>query len=99
MEHPIYKVVSFEIIGPYTLCVRFDDNKEQVINFKEMLVGEIYGPLKDRKMFEKVEIDPEAHTLVWPNGADFDPETLYHWQRYKEQMKKMVRSWTTGTRA
>jgi hypothetical protein len=24
-----------------------------------------------------VKIDPEVHTLVWPNGADFDPATFH----------------------
>lgn len=30
--------------------------------------GELYGPLRDQALFERVRIDPEAHTLVWPNG-------------------------------
>lgn len=38
-----------------------------------VLAGDIYGPLHDPSVFASVEIDPEVHTLVWPNGADFDP--------------------------
>lgn len=33
----------------------------------------------DERVFNQVEIDPEVHALVWPNGADFDPETLHDW--------------------
>jgi hypothetical protein len=87
MEHPIYRVVSFEKVGPYVLLVRFDDGHEQEIDFKPVLIGELYGPLEDEKMFSQVEIDPEVHTLVWPNGADFDPETLYNWPKYVEYMR------------
>lgn len=47
-----------------------------------MLAGELYGLLKDLAVFEQVQIDREVHTLVWPNGADFDPETLHDWPRY-----------------
>jgi hypothetical protein len=42
-------------------------------------------------LFNQVEIDPEIHTLVWPNGADFDPETLHNWPKYVEAMMQLVR--------
>src|SRR5580704_7618183 len=29
MSHPIYRVRSFEVVAPYTLHVRFDDNTGQ----------------------------------------------------------------------
>ncbi|MDQ1336379.1 MAG: hypothetical protein QG552_3329 [Thermodesulfobacteriota bacterium] len=87
MEHPIYRVVSFESLGPYILLVRFDDGQEQKIDFRPVLAGELYGPLEDEKMFSQVEIDPEVQTLVWPNGADFDPETLHIWPEYVENMR------------
>lgn len=53
----------------------------------------MFGPLQDKAVFEQVEIDPEVHTLVWPNGADFDPETLHNWPRYAEEMARMAREW------
>jgi hypothetical protein len=31
-------------------------------------------------LFNQVRIDPEVHTLVWPNGADFDPAMLHDWR-------------------
>jgi len=32
MSHPLYRVVSFEIIGPYMIRVQFNDQTEQVID-------------------------------------------------------------------
>ena len=95
MGHPIYRVVSFEIIGPYQIRVVFDDGQEQVINFKPILVGEIFGPIQDPLVFNQVEIDPEVHTLVWPNGADFDPATLHDWPRYLKSMEALAKRWAS----
>jgi hypothetical protein len=95
MVHAIYRVVDFAMISPYTLRLTFNDGSEQVIDFRLMLEGAVYGPLRDEKLFAQVEIDPEAHTLVWPNGADFDPETLHDWPKYAEEMKRMAKQWAT----
>ncbi len=99
MSHRICRVVGFEIVGPYELRVTFDDGKEQIIDFRPVLEGQLYGPLRDEKLFNQVRIDPEAHTLVWPNGADFDPETLYNWQKYVEEMKQMAARWARAKAA
>lgn len=40
--------------------------------------------LRDIQLFNSVAIDPEVHTLVWPNGADFDPATLDDWPAHQE---------------
>jgi len=93
MTHSIYRVVSFEITGPYMIQVRFDDQTEQVINFKPILAGELYRPLRDLNLFNKVRIDPEVHTLVWPNGADFDPATLHDWPEHLSAWKEQVSQW------
>ena len=95
-QHPIYKVTSFNIIEPYSLIVRFDDNSEQRIDLSELLVGELYGPLKDSSFFNKVSLDPEIKTLVWPNGADFDPEILHDWSKYKDLFIRKASRWSTS---
>jgi hypothetical protein len=61
---------------------------EQTIDFKPILAGELYGPLRDAKLFNRVQIDPEVHTLVRPNGADFDPATLHDWPVHAQALKE-----------
>ena len=93
MNHPIYRVESFEIISPYTLRVIFDDKTEQRIDFQPVLAGELYGPLRDIALFNQVQIDPEVKTLVWPNGADFDPATLHDWPEQVEALRACAQQW------
>jgi hypothetical protein len=77
--HPIYRVVSFAKEERYVLRVRFNDGHEELIDFEPVLIGEFFGQLRDNDLFDRVSIDAEIHTLVWPNGADFDPATLHDW--------------------
>ena len=93
MQHPIYRVCSFRIVGPFTLRVAFDDGTEQVIDFHPVLAGELFGPLRDATLFNQVSLDPEVHTLVWPNGADFDPATLHDWAEHVEALAARARQW------
>ncbi len=97
MSHPIYRVRSFEIVSPYTLIVRFDDTTEQLIDFAPMLAGELYSPLKNLDLFNRVRIDQEAHTLVWPNGADFDPATLHDWPVCGQAFEELAQGWNSLT--
>ncbi|HEX7185717.1 MAG TPA: DUF2442 domain-containing protein [Thermoanaerobaculia bacterium] len=94
MPHPIHRVVALEPVAPYTLRVTFEDDTEQVIDFLPVLQGEIFGPLRDLELFDQVRIDEEVHTLVWPNGADFDPATLYDWPHAVGRLADLTRSWS-----
>jgi Protein of unknown function (DUF2442) len=93
MRHPIYKVCSVKIAGPYTLNVGFNDGTGQMINFRPVLAGELYRPLRDPILFNQVRIDAEVHTLVWPNGADFDPATLHDWPEHVKALTARVNEW------
>ena len=93
IAHPIYRVRSFQIEAPYTLRVGFDDGTQQVIDFQPILAGEVYGALRDLTIFNQVRIDPEVHTLVWPNGADFDPATLHDWPQHARALADRAKQW------
>ena len=93
MNHPIYQVRAVEIVVLYTVRVRFTDDTEQVIDLKPVLAGELYGPLLDLELFNQVVVDPKVKTLVWPNGADFDPATLHDWPKYKDAFTARAREW------
>lgn len=92
-HHAIYSVRSCEVLGPYALRVCFDDETERTIDFEPILHGRLYGPLRDPSLFNQVRVDPEVHTLVWPNGADFDPETLHDWPEHAPYLTERARDW------
>lgn len=96
MKHPIYHITEFEIVAPYTLRIKFNDNTEQTINFEPVLHGEIYGPLRDLALFNQVRLDPEVRTLIWPNDADFDPADLHDWPDIKDEFTRHAQKWETA---
>ncbi len=93
MVHPIHRVEGFDILAPYTIRVLFEDHTEQVIDFEPVLRGELFGPLRSLNLFNRLKVDSEARTLVWPNGADFDPATLHDWPNCKDAFIEMAARW------
>ena len=93
MSHPIHRVTRFSIVGPYTLTVAFSDDTERRIDFRPILQGALFGPLQELATFNAVRLDGEAGTLVWPNGADFDPATLHDWPDVKDELADRAREW------
>src|SRR5438552_13455013 len=93
MPHPIYRVRAFEIVSDYTLRIHFDDGAEQTIDFRPILAGELYAELRNLELFNQVRIDPEVQTLVWPNGADFDPVTLHDRPKLVDAMVERAKEW------
>ncbi len=93
MEHKIYKVILLKPAGPYKLELTFNDGFVKTINFEPVLHGEIFSPLKDLNLFNRVTIDPEVCTIVWPNGADFDPAILHNWDEYVDEIVLRSKEW------
>jgi hypothetical protein len=71
------KVAGVERLGEYRLRLTFSDGMVGDIDLAAELWGEMFEPLRDIAQFNSVSVDPELGTLVWPNGADLDPEGLH----------------------
>lgn len=75
--HP--RVTGVEVIPPYILRLTFADGSRGTVDARawvEESTG-IFAELQDPAVFAQVTVDPEAGTIVWPNDADVDPDTLY----------------------
>jgi len=59
----------------FRIHLTFNDNMQGTVDFQGWLEGSIFEPLKDQNYFQRFFID--GGTVVWPNGADIAPETLY----------------------
>ena len=92
-HHPVHRVTIVEVLEGYKLRVGFDDGTVRDIDFEPILHGEVYGPLRDPRTFQQVGVDPEIHTLVWPNGADFDPAILHDWPDHEGAMTGLASRW------
>jgi hypothetical protein len=65
--------------GDFRIEVLFEDGVRAELDFSPAVQrGGLFSPLRDFDEFRKARIDPEAQTIVWPNGADVCPDVLYH---------------------
>ena len=82
-------VVRAEYRDGFRIHLTFNDNSERTIDFRPWLEGPIFEPLKDPKYFQRFFL--EGGTVVWPNGADIAPETLYEAGIRERQPAKRLR--------
>lgn len=76
--HP--RVTEVEVVPPYRLTLTFADGSTGTVDCARWVLDKnagIFAPLRDPALFAQVFVDHEAGTIVWPNGADVDPDTLY----------------------
>lgn len=71
------RVRSVAVPRAFVLRVGFDDGSSRDVDLGDELWGEMFGPLRDPAMFRRATVDRELGTVVWPNGADLDPDVLY----------------------
>lgn len=62
----------------FVVRLSFTDGTQRDVDLEPFLHGPIFDPMqRDRNEFLKVSVDSRAGTIVWPNGADIDPDVLY----------------------
>jgi hypothetical protein len=73
----IVQVIKVEPLGSHRLRLRFDDGIEGDLDLSSETWDGVFSPLADPEFFERVSVDQELGTIVWPNGVDIAPESLH----------------------
>lgn len=73
------QVTQVKPLAGHKLRLWFDDGAEGEVDLSGRRWRGVFAPLADQAFFERVEVDEELGTIVWPNGADIAPETLHSW--------------------
>jgi hypothetical protein len=77
MLHLIKKV---EYVEDYKLKLTFNDKKQKIVDLKKYSnegAETVFYPFRDLAFFKSVKLDRKLGTIVWPNGVDLCPDTLY----------------------
>ena len=77
----IIRVTDAKLVRDFTVWLRFNDGAEGEVDLSAELEGPVFEPLQDPETFAQFRLDPDVHTLVWPNGADLAPEFLHEHAR------------------
>jgi Protein of unknown function (DUF2442) len=71
-------VVGVAVIRVHVMRLLFDDGVVKDFQYEPGSTdSEWVGALDDPAFFARVRVDPEAGTVVWPNGLDLAPEVLH----------------------
>ena len=73
------RIVGVRHLHDYVLHLMFANGEGADLDLAERVLGRggVFTPLEEVSFFAQVAVDPEVHTLVWPNGVDLDPDVLY----------------------
>ncbi|HEX7070798.1 MAG TPA: DUF2442 domain-containing protein [Rhodothermales bacterium] len=79
LEHAMpSEIIGAKHLGGYRVHLTFEDGVEGEIDLASVIrFTGVFAPLRDQAEFAKLRVDPESGTIVWPNGADIDPDVLY----------------------
>ena len=71
-------IVAVKLLDAHRLHLYFEDDINGVVDVATLVTFQgIFEPLEDPAYFQLVHVNPELGTVVWPNGADLDPDVLY----------------------
>lgn len=86
----LVRIKSVEPLENYTVALSFTDGTRREVDLEPFLRGKVFEPIKSNPaVFRAVKVDARSGTIAWENGADIDPDVLYHdlqpaWEQIEE---------------
>jgi hypothetical protein len=75
----LVRIRKVEPVRDFIVRLEFTDASSKEIDLAVYMHGPIFAPMRaDPAIFRSVRVDAQLGTIVWPNGADIDPDVLYH---------------------
>lgn len=70
-------IADVAVVRHGTLRLTFADGLVGEVDVLERMRGPVFAGARTPDGFERVCVDAETGTVVWPGGADLAPDTLY----------------------
>ena len=71
------RIRSVETLEGFRVRLSLTDGSTREVDLGPYLNGPVFEPVRnDAALFRSVRVDEELGTIVWPNGADIDPDVL-----------------------
>ncbi len=75
----LIRIRSVRPLENYVVHLEFTDGTNREVDLEPFLRGKMFEPLRaNSDAFRAVKVDERMGTIVWENGADIDPDVLYH---------------------
>jgi uncharacterized protein DUF2442 len=85
-------ITDVEVLHDHVVHLRFADGTTKTIDLDRYLHGPVFAAIRSAPaVLASVRVDPDAGTIVWPNGADLAPDVLYGGRR-SARMESEARS-------
>ena len=71
------RIRGVETLDGFRVRLSLTDGSTREVDLGPYLKGPVFEPVRnDPAYFRAVRVDEELGTIVWPNGADIDPDVL-----------------------
>lgn len=71
-------ITAVEVMHDRVVHLQFSDGSDRVVDLAPSSGGPVFEDIaSDDALFAQVEVDHKIGTIVWPNGADLDPDVLH----------------------
>lgn len=94
----LVRIQEVEVLDGFRVRLDFTDGSQKTIDLEVYLRGPIFEEIRrDPLVFRDVRVDHRMGTIVWENGADIDPDVLYHglkpaWMEMEEELPGVSRA-------
>jgi len=76
VQRPV-RISSVQPLGGFVVRLGLTNGTSKIVDLNPFLRGPIFASIRsDPAQFKAVKVDTRAGTIVWPNGADIDPDVL-----------------------